>query len=139
MKLRMLVVMATGLVTVAAVAQEDAGKLQGKWKLVRYERAGEQKPLLKNDVASLSADKLTFPALGKNLGYKIDPTKAPKQIDLTNAGTNRRQVWSGIYELEGDTLKLCVATGSDQTRPQQFTTKGTDSARMYFIFERLKP
>jgi uncharacterized protein (TIGR03067 family) len=137
MKRKTFVVLAIGLVAGAAAAQNDEGNLEGKWKLSRYERAGEEKPLLKKDMATFAGGKFTF-AYGTNLGVKLDPTKTPKQIDLLNAGTNKRQTWNGIYELQGDTLKLCVATGSDQTRPQQFTTKGTDSTVMYFVFQRVK-
>jgi uncharacterized protein (TIGR03067 family) len=137
MKRLLLVVLAVGLAA-AAKAQEEQNKLEGKWKLKRYERAGEEKRIPKNDMASITGGKLSFPALGNNLPIKLDATKKPKQIDLMNAGTNGRQTWAGIYELEGDTLKLCVATGSEQTRPQEFTTKGADSTIMYFIFERVK-
>src|SRR5262245_32602086 len=137
--MRLFAVLAVGLVATASLAQEDQTKLEGKWKLPRYERAGEEKPQLKNDIAVISGGKLTFPALGKGLPVKLDATKTPKHIDLMNAGSNKRQTWSGIYEIEGDTLKICIQTGSDQTRPQEFTTKGADSSRMYFILQRVKP
>lgn len=139
MKLQMLVVVACGLSVAMAIAQEgDQEKLEGKWKLTRYERAGAEKPLLKNDIAIIAKGKLTF-AYGKNLGVKLDPAKTPKEIDLVNAGMNKRETWKGIYELQGDTLKFCVATGSDQTRPKEFTTKGVDSSVMYFVYQRMKP
>jgi uncharacterized protein (TIGR03067 family) len=137
--MRLFAIAVVGLSATMSLAQEDQAKLEGKWKLTRYERAGEEKPQLKNDVAVISGGKLTFPALGKNLPVKLDAAKTPKHIDLMNAGTNKRQTWSGIYELEGDTLKICIQTGSDQTRPREFTTKGADSARMYFILQRVKP
>jgi uncharacterized protein (TIGR03067 family) len=137
--MRTFAVLAIGLVATAGLAQEDQAKLEGKWKLTRYERAGVEKPQLKNDIAVISGGRLTFPALGKGLPVKLDATKTPKHIDLMNAGSNKRQIWSGIYELEGDSLKICIQTGSEQTRPKEFTTKGADSARMYFILERVKP
>ena len=138
MKLRMMLIVAFGCTVATATAQDDElGKLEGKWKMTRYERAGGEKALLKNNLATFAGGKFTF-AYGKGLGVKLDATKSPKEIDLLNAGMNKRETWKGIYELQGDTLKLCVATGSDQTRPKEFTTKGADSATMYFIYQRMK-
>ena len=39
----------------------------------------------------------------------LDPTKNPKQIDLTTNSGGQSSVTLGIYQLEGNTLKLCLA------------------------------
>ena len=54
--------------------------------------------------------------------YEIVPDKSPNHLDgrkkLDNP--NRKEIWLGIYELNGDTLKWCV---SRKTRPTEFETK----------------
>ena len=55
--------------------------------------------------------------------YKIRPEQSPKQVDLTarsNAGDVAKHVISGIYEIDGDTLRVCE---SDGRRPTKFSTR----------------
>jgi uncharacterized protein (TIGR03067 family) len=54
---------------------------------------------------------------------RIDPAKRPKAIDLTpTEGEHKGQTARGIYEVEGDTLKICFAE-PDKPRPTEFTGK----------------
>jgi uncharacterized protein (TIGR03067 family) len=58
--------------------------------------------------------------------FKVDPTKKPKEIDITVGGKASK----GIYELKDDTLKICV---SDGDRPTEFVTKaGTKAGLITF-------
>ncbi len=53
----------------------------------------------------------------------IDPAHKPKQIDMTFAdGPNKDKTLQGIYEIDGDTLKVCRSINPDASRPKEFTT-----------------
>jgi uncharacterized protein (TIGR03067 family) len=54
------------------------------------------------------------------IDYKLDPTAKVKAIDLIENG----RAMPGIYELDGDTLKLCIAEGQGGVRPEEFKSDG---------------
>jgi uncharacterized protein (TIGR03067 family) len=56
--------------------------------------------------------------------YHLDPTKTPRTIDVTFLGPIRKTLL-GVYALDGDTLKICMAVDPDRTdqRPADFATK----------------
>jgi uncharacterized protein (TIGR03067 family) len=69
--------------------------------------------------------------------YTIDPTKKPKAIDFeATEGEARGKKIQAIYELDGDTLKFCLA-GSDKDRPTDFTAK-EGSGRTMSVWKRAK-
>src|SRR5262249_49193783 len=68
------------------------------------------------------ADRLTISSRGKGksvASYKLDPTKRPKTIDLTD--TERKDTRPGIYELSGDRLRLCWRLGEARARSERPT------------------
>jgi uncharacterized protein (TIGR03067 family) len=51
---------------------------------------------------------------------KLDPSKSPKAIDVTmTGGLNKGAVMLGIYEISGDTLKVCFDP-EGKKRPAEF-------------------
>lgn len=50
----------------------------------------------------------------------LDAKASPRQITATRLGRDDRQVRPGIYQLDGDTLKIAFASGSDGERPKGF-------------------
>src|SRR5262249_11090940 len=90
------------------------------------------------------ADRMIFIA-GKNIGkqeysVKLDASKKPNAIDLKALdGESKGDVLLGIYQLDGDTLKLCL--GSDpktNERPSQSTSE-VGSKNFLYTFKRAKP
>ena len=69
---------------------------------------------------------------------KIDATKNPKTIDIEiTAGAYKGVVYLGIYELDGDTLRICFALPDRDERPTEFSaSKG--SIRALSAFKREK-
>ncbi len=69
--------------------------------------------------------------------YKIDPTAKVKTLDLTMTRPgDQPQTALGIYELDGDTLKWCMAEGPDKARPEEMKA---DGKRVVVVtFTRLK-
>ena len=52
---------------------------------------------------------------------KLEPKKSPKAIDITPMeGTFKGQTGPGIYELDGDTLRLCQPHRPSNSRPTKF-------------------
>jgi uncharacterized protein (TIGR03067 family) len=52
----------------------------------------------------------------------IDATKKPKTIDIEiTAGEYKGVVYQGIYELDGDTLRICFALPDRTGRPTEFS------------------
>jgi uncharacterized protein (TIGR03067 family) len=132
----------TAVIVLAAPAPADDGKkdaenIQGTWKVVSMEHAGEKAPEDKiKDVKFVIGDgtiAIKDPRREEKAKFKLDPTKTPKTIDLT---AERNEAVQGIYELKGDSLKLCFIKGGGE-RPSQFATKaGTEQALI--VLEREK-
>src|SRR5262249_8269113 len=68
---------------------------------------------------------------------KVDPAKTPKHYDVTpTTGQLKGLSFSGIYELEGDTLKLCFPVrGKD--RPAALASK-PGSGLLFEVLHRAK-
>jgi uncharacterized protein (TIGR03067 family) len=118
---------------------QDVKKLQGTWRVVKGESKGKAKPedaikdlkwVIKGNTITLKGDE------GKNfeLRFKLDAAQKPKTIDLINP--ERKQTVQGIYQLDGNTLKLCVGVPGEK-RPATFVT-GEDLNVALFILEREK-
>jgi uncharacterized protein (TIGR03067 family) len=128
MKLRWITSLAVFAAAFAGSADaNDALNIDGRWKIVSVEFAGAEVPGLE-DAEVLFADgekTLTVPDGRDEKGtYQLDATKRPARIDSTTdskTGTER-----GIYTIQGDSLKLCLATAGGP-RPAEFATnQGTD-------------
>jgi uncharacterized protein (TIGR03067 family) len=71
--------------------------------------------------------------------FKIDPTAKLKTIDMTitpPGGGEKPETVLGLYELDGDTLKLCMTGGPGKVRPEEFKTDGKSIA--VITFSRIK-
>jgi uncharacterized protein (TIGR03067 family) len=108
--------------------QKAEDRIQGVWELVSSEREGRIEPGSERDPLQLefTADTFRFrlPAGARHpQPYKLDPGKKPKLIDWLAGGRHGpSKPVPGIYELEGDRLKICWG-GEGKARPQEFTTK----------------
>ena len=127
MKWMLLPVALTAGLLVAADAKDDAVKkdmdaLQGKWHTVSFEINGKQfGDLNKDDMHVIEGDKYSVspqPGVTFESGtFKIDPTAKPKTMDFKPGGGTML----GIYEIDGDTLKICWARSKN--RPTDFSSK----------------
>ena len=57
-------------------------------------------------------------------------------IDITGPGQTRPAL--GIYELDGDTLRICWATEETAARPRAFLTTATGGGKLV-VLKRAKP
>ena len=130
MKTAACICIATLLFTAAAWSQDAADErklLQGAWLPTAAELS--EKPF---DEATLKTMKLVLEGdmytvtVGKAIdkgAIKIDPAAKPKTMDIIGAdGPNNGKTFLAIYELSGDTLRICYdLTG--KARPREFKTK----------------
>jgi uncharacterized protein (TIGR03067 family) len=118
---------ATVLLPVRAAA--DKSPLNGTWTVVKAEEDG--KP---ND--ELQKAKFTFKDDGKLLiklqkedkplevTFKLDTSGKPHYIDLRHVEEDKKAV--GIWELDADKLKLCIAHRDAKERPTEFKSTSRD-------------
>ena len=133
MKTRLLTIAAVGLLLAAAAPKEDDAKKelekwQGTWTLVGAEEKGEKlsDDKLKQTPVTLTIkdDKFTIKIGDQSLEgtFKIDPAKKPKEYEAkATTPDGKVEESKGIYEIEGDTLKVCF-TSADKERPKEFKT-----------------
>jgi uncharacterized protein (TIGR03067 family) len=70
--------------------------------------------------------------------FKIDATKSPKEIDvLDESGAKNERTKLGIYQIDGDTYKFCLARAG-KPRPAQFTSV-VDSGHALGVSKREGP
>jgi uncharacterized protein (TIGR03067 family) len=130
------------LIVPTALAEDKAGDakaIQGTWVFVSREMIGKKstaadlkggKIVIKDDsfvvVDGKKRDKHTF---------KLDPSKKPKVIDLTTA--DGKTFTPAIYELKGDTLKICWSEKFPDERPTKIAGDA-DSGQTVVILKREK-
>ena len=119
----------------ARAADADAEKLQGKWTVESFEFNGAPVEAMKNAVREFKGDNYSLtPTSGDvfNGTVTLDSSKTPKQIDLK---LNDRTL-KGIYEIDGDTLKIAYALEGDE-RPTELASK-PDSGIVLVVHKRTK-
>ncbi len=122
--------------------KKDLEKMQGTWVMTVLEIDGKLVPeeKLKDTTLVIKGDKYTTTVKGKSheATFTLDPAKKPKAIDMTMAdGPNKDKVHRGIYELDGDTLRLCRGQQPDRERPAEFGT-WPDSGVFLVVWKRQK-
>jgi uncharacterized protein (TIGR03067 family) len=125
-----------------AKTKEELKKLQGSWEIEHQELDG--KKLAASDLKGrticfgkaffLVRQNTSMIQLGK---LKFDPSKSPKTVNaMIEKGKQEGDIFPGIYELDGDTLKICFNTEGDE-RPKEFKT-GPKSGLTLMVCKRIK-
>ncbi|HYV36324.1 MAG TPA: TIGR03067 domain-containing protein [Gemmataceae bacterium] len=100
---------------------KDKDLLLGTWQVTTATEGGVKKPPEETATIQMvfASDKITLriDGVGKDAAYKIDASKKPKQIEITPEGSPQKLL--GIFELAGDSLKLCVSH-EEGMRPTEF-------------------
>jgi uncharacterized protein (TIGR03067 family) len=119
----------------ARAVDADQEKLQGKWTVESCAFNGMPVDALKDAVREIKDVKYTLTSLSGDVfngTIKLDASKQPKQIDLE---LNDRTL-KGIYEIDGDTLKIGYALEGDE-RPTELISK-PDSGVVLVVHRRAK-
>jgi uncharacterized protein (TIGR03067 family) len=103
----------------------DATELSGSWRL-KYSEAGGRKHFVAKGITitlTIRDSTWTVAVAGVAFGFPATPshpngsgwrarfatndTKLPKEIDLYGTSETPGTAWKGIYEIEGNTLRVC--------------------------------
>lgn len=138
MQVQLILALAAGFLAAPvpkADATKDAQTIQGTWIVTSAEREGKAVDDIKGEKLTLKDGSVVITTKNKEEKgvYKIDATKKPKTIDLTEEG--KTEAYPGIYTLEGDTLKICFSRKPGD-RPTEFSSKG--DGHMLVVLKRQK-
>jgi uncharacterized protein (TIGR03067 family) len=138
--------MLMALVTLALIAADepkaDLGKIQGAWMVVSGESDGKKEPdrLSAASQFVFDDDQLSIKILGASFAkatLTLDSKKKPRELNAKNTeGPTKGVTLKGIYELDGDDLKICWGIKGGP-RPTAFSTSA-GSGRRLFVLKREK-
>ena len=113
-----------------ADVEKELKKFQGTWTFESVECAGKKLPadLFKEMIVVFEGNKYSVKMgdmVVEAATLKLDPSKTPKTLDSkVTDGPNKGNLILGIYEIDGDTLKVCFDE-KGKSRPTEFKTAGT--------------
>ena len=105
--------------------EKEVRKFKGTWTIESSETGGKELPAdeLKGFIVTFDGDKHTVKKGDEVIQVgtqELDPSKSPKTITVTmTEGPNKGTVMLGIYEFDGDTLKVCFDP-EGKKRPTEF-------------------
>jgi RNA polymerase sigma factor (sigma-70 family) len=119
---------------------KEAESILGQWHVIEAERGGKKPEGTEADLTkaiqfTFTKEALTLSVAGteaKKFKYTLDPAKKPATIALTD--DEKKESITGIYELKGDTLKLCVSNrGPEDPVPTEFKSKAGDQYMLFTL------
>lgn len=123
-------------------AKDELSAFSGTWKATSAVIDGKE--LSKDD-----AGKITLTVKGEKYAFKgadgataegthkLDPSSKPKQLDASRtSGKGKGEKILGIYELNKDTYRVCLAAPG-KPRPTEFSSKKGSGHRL-LTFKRVK-
>lgn len=120
----------------------DTSALQGSWNVQSYVVNGD--PSHDEHVRAgrlvIAGDHYTptFGSMSVGSLFKTDPAHNPRAIDFTLlAGPHCGKTVKGIYELSGDTLRVCRAVTESDSRPERFEAPA-GSGHLLVVWKRSK-
>ncbi len=128
-------VVAASVAAFAAGSPDDAKAVQGSWTPAKAELGGQAMPTAVLKSISLKLEKGKYevfvgdkPDRGT---YTIDSKTKPKSMTVTGTeGPNSGKTFPAIYELKGDTLRICYDL-SGAKRPTEF--KSVAGTQLYLV------
>ena len=108
-----------------ADVEKELKKLQCTWTFESVEVGGKEQPAadFKGMTVTFEGNKFIVKKGDEVIQVgteKLDPSRSPKTVDVTVVeGLNKGAVMLGIYEISGDTLKVCFDP-EGKKRPTEF-------------------
>ena len=111
----------------AALAKRDShpdyNDILGSWKIVSSEWDGDPNERAVGNFITFKNARMTawIREIGDvTMDYDIDPTKEPKHLNAQAGMPPSQTLYSAIYQLDGDSLKVCFR---ERERPSGFKTE----------------
>jgi uncharacterized protein (TIGR03067 family) len=147
---RVLMVLAAGLLAAGVAPGQDEAekarkKLEGSWDVVAVETNGKKVPdeALKDNPVQITfkgnkyAEKKGGEVVEEGT-FAIDPSKKPATLDFTIlSGNDKGKTQLAVFEVQGDTCRVCLANAGSKDRPTAFATK-EDSGHTLIVLKRVK-
>jgi len=114
--------------TRAVMPRDELRRLEGEWTLVHGEADGRPFPeealaIGKRVVRGNEITVTMGPEVYLQAAFALRPSETPKAIDyVITAGPHQAQTQLGIYETDGDRIKVCMAPVG-RPRPRGFSTR----------------
>jgi uncharacterized protein (TIGR03067 family) len=138
----LIVAVALGAADNDEAVKKEKKALAGSWTVMSAQRDGDAIP--EDEARKLrlvfTEERVTLKQGEKAslLAYRLNPAASPSEIDLVPSdGPQKGKALPGIYELNGDNLKVCFALKPDANRPERFKAP-SDSNTMLLILKREK-
>ena len=137
------------LVAVALVAADkgekkkgDAEKIQGKWTTVASYHKGKKDVKAVRDILTFIGNQVIVAPEGTDrnivVTFDLRPDKKPRELDMILILPNgEKKTIKAIYELSGNTLKICTAGNPGEPRPEALGT-AADDERKLVVLKRVK-
>jgi len=124
-----------------AEALKELQKFQGTWTFESIQTGGKELPAagFKGMTVVFEGDKYSVKMgdeVVEAVRLKLDPSQSPKAFDSTvTEGPNKGTVILAIYEISGDTLKVCFDP-EGKKRPTEF--KAESGSQTLVVHKRVK-
>lgn len=123
--------------------RKDAEQLRGQWTAVTaFDADGKSREIKEDDrnhfTFEFGVDTITTKLKTRALEgkYKLDSSKSPREIDIVRKRKDQELTFQGIYAIEGDRLKVCLA-GAGHPRPKKF--RSGEGIEFAVELKRVKP
>jgi len=118
-----------------------ATEFEGEWQMISGVMNGQA--MSKSDVQWVKrvtrgnqTSVIAGPQVLMSMQFTHDPAATPKTIEYVHtAGANKGKTQYGIYEFEGDVLKICASTPGT-ARPSEFESKPGDG-KTFTVWKRV--
>jgi uncharacterized protein (TIGR03067 family) len=124
-------------------AKKELARLQGTWEMAGLEVNGEEVPQKKlmGTTLTIRGDKYLVKVKDTTheTTFKLDPRKDPKAIDMYFPnGAELPKLSKGVYDLDGDTFRVCRHQTPGEDRPRQIGS-WPDTNLFVVTWQRKKP
>jgi uncharacterized protein (TIGR03067 family) len=115
--------------------RNDIDDLQGSWKAERVEQNGAKLGVQLR--LTFEGDYVIMSLQGSNTKrrFTLDQSRQPAALDEQVSDKPGSRVLKSIYELEGDTLRICIRE-DDGERPTSFSTKDNPGITTLIVLKR---
>jgi uncharacterized protein (TIGR03067 family) len=117
----------------------DGARMQGDWRVVEMKVNGlkHEQTEAESLFRTIEGDRFTVSRYSREISrgtFKLDPTQSPKTIDSLVTSAPEPLTLQGIYEFDGERLRICNALPG-KPRPKDFGCR-LGSMQTLIVWER---